>query len=418
MNGFSVPLTLKLAFRNIFRNRRRTLLTGLSMLAGYVLLVVSFSLQDGVYHYMLEAYTQDSSGHLQITHKDYLDNPTLYRTVNNSAQLETLLEGDDLIKGLTSRIHSTALAYGDNKTGLAMLIGIDVARERTVSFIENKIQQGKYLTQNKNADGYYQAMIGQGLASSLKLQVGDELVLISQAIDGSMANDIFIVSAIVGKQGSAERFNVYLPLVAMQQFMAMPNAVHRLILLIDDYEHSEEAALQLQQKYQSTLAEHDLAVFPWQVVEKEFYRVMKADKEGNVISMYIVVFLVCLGVLNTILMSILERTGEFGVLKAIGTSPTRIFIGILLESQVLAILCCVLGFLIALPINYYFTYVGIQLPEPMEISGLSFEYVRGLMNITVFMYPASILLCATFLISIIPAYRAAKIKPLDAMRSL
>lgn len=414
----TMPLTLKLAFRNIFRNRRRTLLTGLSMLAGYVLLVVSFSIQDGSYHHMLKAYTQDSSGHLQITHKHYLDNPTLYRTVKDYSPLIETLEQEPLIKGLTARIHSTALAYGDNKTGLAMLVGIDVERERKVSFIENKIQQGKYLTDSLNADGYYQAMIGQGLANSLKLNVGDELVLISQGLDGSMANDIFIISAIVGKQDSPQRFNVYLPLMAMQQFMTMPNAVHRLILLIDDYENAENIALKINGKYQTVLAEYDLAVFPWQVVEKEFYRVMKADKDGNVISMYIVVFLVCLGVLNTILMSILERTGEFGVLKAIGTSPARIFIGILLESQVLVFLCCALGFVIALPINYYFAYVGIKLPDPMEISGLSFEYVRGLMNVYVFAYPASILVLATLFISIIPAYRAAKIKPLDAMRSL
>ena len=418
MKLFSVPLTLKLAFRNIFRNKRRTLLTGLSMLAGYVLLVVSFSIQDGSYHHMLKAYTQDSSGHIQITHKDYLDNPTLYRTVTDYSQVIALLEKDSLIKGLTSRIHSTALAYGANKTGLAMLMGIDVERERKLSFIENKIKQGKYLNSSMNADGYYQAMIGQGLANSLNLKVGDELVLISQGLDGSMANDIFMISAIVGKQDSAERFNVYLPLIAMQQFMTMPNAVHRLILLIDDYENAETIAKQLQQKYQIELSRNDLAVFPWQVVEKEFYRVMKADKDGNVISMYIVVFLVCLGVLNTILMSILERTGEFGVLKAIGTSPARIFLGILLESQVLVILCCLIGFIIALPINYYFVYVGIKLPEPMEVSGLSFEYVRGLMNTHVFAFPASIMLLATFLISIIPAYRAAKIKPLDAMRSL
>lgn len=416
--NFKIPLTAKLAFRNILRNRRRTLLTGLSLFAGYVLLVVSFSIQDGTYHNVLATYTQDSSGHIQITHKDYLDKPTLYRNVSNYQTVINQLENNDDIKNITTRIHSTALAYGQDKTALAVLKGISVEREPQVSFIKNKIKQGRYLKSSMNKNGYYEAMIGQGLAKQLGLNIGDELVLISQGVDGSMANDVFIVAGLIGELNSPQRFDVYLPLVAMQQFLVMPNAVHNIIILLDDYLDAESVSQEINKDLSDLLEKNNLAAYPWQTVEKEFNRVMKADKDGNKISMYIVVFLVCLGVLNTILMSILERTGEFGVLKAIGTQPSRIFWAIILESQILAALCCFLGLLVALPINAYFTCTGIIMPEPMEISGIYFNSINGLMSFAIFFQPFVIILLATLFISFWPAYRASRINPLDAMRAL
>ncbi len=233
-------LTLKLAFRNIVRNRRRTLLTGLSMFAGYVLLVLSFSIQDGSYHKVLKAYTQGSSGHIQITQNQYLDKPTLYRTVNDYQQVIKSLEGISVIKAVTPRIHSAALAYGENKTAMARLVGIDPVREQSLSFLQNKISQGQYFTSSLNQDGYAQAMIGQSLASQLKLKIGDELVLITQGADGSMANDIFIISAIVGNNDSAERLNVYLPLSGIQMFLSLQERVHTLVLLVDDYQYAQK----------------------------------------------------------------------------------------------------------------------------------------------------------------------------------
>lgn len=136
------------------------------------------------------------------------------------------------------------------------------------------------------------------------------------------------------------------------------------------------------------------------------------------ITLYVIVFLVCIGVLNTVLMSVLERTGEFGVLKAIGTSPARLFWLIVLETLLLAVIACLLGGLIALPINLWFTLQGIALAEPMEISGIVFSHYRGQMSAYVFGFPMLVILIAAALIALMPAFRAARIVPVDAMRTL
>jgi len=411
-------LVFKLALRNILRNRSRSLLTGLTMLGSYVLIVVAFSVQEGTYGNILSLYTQDNSGHIQITHKTYQDKPSLYKTVNQPDELISQLESFQFVTSVTPRIHSAAIAYGSQKTTPALLVGIDVIREQNTSNLANKVSNGQFMSGKPDSDGYFQAMIGGGLARQLRLSVGDELVLISQGADGSLANDIFMVSAIVGDINAPERLNVYLPLTGIQQFLSMPNRVHQLIVLIDDYRNSIDRTEAIKTSLSSDLIDAGLDAFPWQIIEQEFYRVMKADIEGNVMSQYTIIFLVCIGILNTILMNILERTGEFGVLKAIGTTPRRIFNQIVVEAFLLAVLSCLLGLIIAIPVNWYLVTVGMQMPEPVDISGVFVESIIGYMSLWVFVRPAMIIIIAATMVALIPAYRAAKLEPLDAMRSL
>ncbi|AJQ92089.1 ABC transporter permease [Gynuella sunshinyii] len=414
----SLPLTVKLAMRNLRRNRRRTVLTGLSMFGGYILLVLSLSLQDGSYDSVLRTYTRDHSGHIQLTQAQYLDQPTLYRTVHDYQSWIERIEQFPFVRQVTPRIQAAALAYGTDKAAPAIVYGIDPQREQQTSYLGRKISQGTFFNSDINADGYYQTMLGYSLARQLRLTVDDELVLISQGADGSMANDVYIVSAIIGDSDAPERLNVYLPLNAAQQFFVLPHQVHQLVILTNDYLQAEPQSQQLNTQLDTGLRPQQLHFSPWQVIEHEFYRTMKADKQGNVVSMYIVVFLVCLGVLNTILMNILERTGEFGVLKAIGTSPWRIYLQILLETLLLALLSCVAGLIIALPLNYYFTHIGITLAEPMEISGLVFEKMTGIMTVPTFLNPVIIICLASVAVAMLPAIRAARLVPLDAMRRL
>lgn len=411
-------LTLKLAVRNLLRNRRRTIFTGASMLGGYMLLVITMSLQDGSYDQVLRAYTQDTSGHLQLIQNRYLEKQTLYRTVDDYKQRMAELHQFEFVQSIAPRIHSAALAYGIDKSAPVQILGIDPELEAQTSFITNKIKQGNYFSDRPTAEGYYQAMLGHAAAKQLGLTVGDELVLISQGADGSLANDIFIISAIVGDPDSAERQTAYLPLNAVQQFLVMPNRVHRLVILTDDYLDAESNQQKILQQYQQLYQQQEVVLEPWQVVEKDFYRLMKADREGAVVMTYVYVFLVAIGLLNTVLMSILERTGEFGVLKAIGTSPKRIFWQIMLESSVLSVVSCVLGFIFVFPINWYFVKVGITLPEPVDVGGLQMQTMTGLLNVSVFSNPVFVITIASLVISIIPAFRAARIEPLQAMRRL
>ncbi|WP_250655114.1 ABC transporter permease [Alkalimarinus coralli] len=412
-------LTAKLALRNILRNRRRSILTILSMGGGYLLLSFMLAMTEGSYNHIIDVFTRDHTGHIQIHQGNYLERPSLYKTIDHAAPLITQLKKDNQVTGITPRIYGPSLAYGKDKTFPANVIGIDPIAEASTTYLKNKVQQGHYLSNGMTSHGYYPAMVGQALAKNLHLTIGDELVLISQGIDGSIANDIYEITGIVGTQDSYERMNVYLSLSAMQQFLSMGDQVHELAISLTHQTYAAPFANQLQQWFK--LQEHEpyraLTAAPWQVVESTFFNSMQADKKGNYISMGILIFIVSIGVLNTVLMGILERTREFGVLKAIGTRPAAVFRLIMLESLILAAASCIFGLIFALPANYWLTVVGITLPEPIDMGGILFETMLGEITMFSMGVPALVVIGSTLLVSLVPGIRASRISPLKALQA-
>ena len=410
-------LIIKLAFRNILRNRRRSLLTLLSMGGGFFLLCLTLSMSEGSYSNIINIFTQDHTGHVQIHKENYLERPSLYKTINHADEIITQLEQQTLVLGVAPRIYSPSLAYGKNKTFPAQVIGIDPDREASTTRLENKVNEGVYLTRSRHKADYFPAMIGFSLAKNLQLSVGDELVLISQGIDGSIANDIFNVVAIVGDASSYERMNVYISLTAIREFLSMASdtsKVHELALILSNQNQAREFAATTQ----SALKNESLSVDPWQVVESSFYKSMQADKKGSYVSMGIIIFIVSIGVLNTILMGTMERTREFGVLKAIGTRPLAVFTLIMLESFVLAIISCLLGLVLSLPVCFWLAGVGLSMPEPIDMGGITFDTMLGEVSWFVVLLPSIVVISSTLIVSFIPAIRAAKISPLKALQAV
>jgi len=388
---------------------------------GFFLLCLTLSMSEGSYSNIINIFTQDHTGHVQIHKENYLERPSLYKTINHADEIITQLEQQPLVLGVAPRIYSPSLAYGKNKTFPAQVIGIDPEREAKTTRLENKVNEGQYLKRqlaNKiSKDAYFPAMIGFSLAKNLQLSIGDELVLISQGIDGSIANDIFEVVAIVGDAGSYERMNVYISLPAIREFLSMAgdtSKVHELTLILSSQNQAREFAA----KTQSTLKNENLSVDPWQVVESSFYNSMQADKKGSYVSMGIIIFIVSIGVLNTILMGTMERTREFGVLKAIGTRPLAVFTLIMLESFVLAIISCLIGLLLALPVCFWLASVGISMPEPIDMGGIIFDTMLGEVSWFVVLLPSIVVISSTLIVSFIPAIRAAKISPLKALQAV
>jgi putative ABC transport system permease protein len=404
-------LTFQIAFRNILRQKRRSLLTGLSITGGYMLTVLSYSLVEGSYDNVIDIFTLDNSGHIQIHKDNYLDRPKIYKTIQDRGLIEATLKGNPEINSFTPRVFSPALAYAGNKTAPSQVIGVDADLEPTVSRLLQKVAKGTYFSSLPNADGHYEAMIGRGLHITLKLNVGDEIVLISLGADGSIANDIFVVSAIIGNKTSFDRMAVYLPLNAAQEFLSLGNDVHEYVLLVNNKDDNEAIANELSAQLT------EVTVSPWQVVEAFFYRTMQADKQGNYFTMGLLTFIVFIGVLNTVLMSILERTREFGVLRAIGSRPMQLVRLITLETFILAFISVMVGFLLILPIIYWSAEVGMLLPEPIDVGGVKFHHLRGAMSVRIFWIPMVFMLATAVIISLPPGFRAARILPKEAMGS-
>ncbi len=400
-------LILKLAFRNILRQRRRSLLTGISMAGGYLLCALSFSLLEGSYNNVIAIFTEDHTGDIQIHKENYLQRPKVYKTIDEPP--DAILTSHPDVVSFTPRVFAPALAYSGSKSSPVRVIGIDPEKEPDVSRVRQKVADGEYFNASPDLNGYYKAMIGQGVADSLNLKPGDEIILISQGADGSIANDIFSVSAVIGNRKSWERQSVYLPLPAAQLFLSLGNHVHEYALLVKNRKRNRITADELQELLP------ELTVSPWQVVEETFYNSMQSDKQGNHFTMFIIVFIVFIGVLNTVLMSVLERTREFGVLRAIGSRPTGIMGLIFLETMMLASISVVAGFILGMPLILWLTYNGIMLPEPIDMGGIMFQYMVGEVSLFALAVPAALVLGFAAVVSIPPGIRAARISPRDAL---
>ena len=400
----------KIAFRNIFRQKRRSFLTGLTMAVGFALLSVSISISEGTYDNVINMFTRAYTGHVQINKKGYLDKPSLYRTFDDIDYLGGKIENVKHVKSWSPRIFASALSFIGKKTTVARIVGIDPKKESETTTIEKKIAKGRYLSLKPKKE----VMIGGVLAEILNADVGDELVLISQGADGSIANDIFKISAILkGDSSSLERINCYMHVEDAQEFLELYNRYHEIIILLDDFSRSFEIAAQLRQ----VIKNPDLDIQPWEKVHRQFYETMMADKEGMWIALLIIVIIVAIGVLNTVLMAILERTPEFGVLKALGTKPRQILSMIILETSFLSLMAIAAGLIISVIANYILRGHGINYPEPVDLSGFVVTTLYGSLKLKVFLIPSLITFITAIAVSIIPAVRAMRIVPVKAMRA-
>lgn len=386
-------------------------MTALSMAGGYMLFVFSMSLLEGSWSNVVDIFTLDHTGHIQVHKDDYAKRPKIHKTIENPAVVETTLKNHEDVTGWAPRVYSSALAYGGNKTSIAQIFGIDPKLEPTVTRILQKVSAGQYFSAQPNADGYFPAMIGRGLANSLRLDVGDEIVLISSGADGSIANDIFIITAIIGNTTSFDRLGVFLPLTVAQEFLSIGGEVHEFALLARNKHDNEQLAVELQSLMPS------LNVSPWQQIEATFYRTMQSDKQGNYFTMALIVFIVFIGVLNTVLMSVLERTKEFGVLKSIGCRPSELVKLIFIETVMLASISISVGLALILPVIVWFTEVGIKLDISVDMGGVVFDTMKGDLSAYVVFMPMGFMLLTAALISLPPGLRAARILPRVALGS-
>jgi ABC-type lipoprotein release transport system permease subunit len=154
-----------------------------------------------------------------------------------------------------------------------------------------------------------------------------------------------------------------------------------------------------------------LEVDPWQVVESQFYRAMQADIKGNWYTILVFTIIIAVGVLNTILMILLERTKEFGVLKALGTRPFQIFLLIVLETACLAVLSIIIGTAAGIFANWMLSVYGITYSIPIEYGGFVFDKLTAKITLRSLVLPAVIVFSTAILVSILPAIRAARIIP-------
>lgn len=402
---------LKVAFRNMLRQKRRSFLTFFLIVIAYLLVSISLSIAEGSYGLIIENFTSAFTGHVRVQKKGYGENPSSFEILANYKNLSSQLEKSPHIKSFTPRIQSSALGYGESKTGPTQILGIDLKKEKQTTSFLNKIHQDFNFEEK---DGIAPVIVSKTLKNKLKLKLEDELILIGTAYDGSIANDRFIVKAVLKNEELVGPWTVLMSLEKAQEFLGLENSVHQIIITGKDYRES----LALQKELGEELSdEKNIEVLNWQEVAKEFHTSMVADKKGNEVSIMIIVLMAILTVLNTVLMAVLERIPEFGLLRAIGTKSSLVVALIFTEVLFLASLACSLGLFLAYFVNLWFVKVGYAFPTKFEVGGMEFERITGEISLYTLGAPLLIILFSCLVAAIYPAYKAISEDPVTSLRS-
>lgn len=403
-------LTLRIAWRNIFRQKRRTILTVLTMFGGFTLSAISIGWADGTYNRIIDMFTRNRLGHIQIHAQGYLDRPSLYKWIQDYQKIGDEIQQVKGVEAWAPRLYSAGLASVGEKSAGVRIIGIDPERESVATRFEKKVIEGRSFSLEPS----HEAILGRGVARTLKTKTGDEIVIVSQGADGSIANDLYTVVGIAESGDPAlDQSAFYLHLKDAQELLVLDDAVHEIAVLVKRLSQVSRVTQEIRLK----LNDPQLDVAPWQKFARSFYVAMQADKEGNWIMLFIVVLIVAIGVLNTVLMTVLERTREYGVMRALGTRQLLVFRLVIYEVAFMAMIGLVIGFGLSLLANHQLSIHGIAMPHAFRYGGMEFTHYYSEVNARSLYIPALTVFFSAMIVSIFPALRAARIAPARALRT-
>ena len=403
-------MILKIALRNIFRQKRRTILTALAMIAGFTLSSLFIGLSDGAYGNIITMFTRNRIGHIQVHREGYLDKPSLYETIDDYPSVGETIQSTTGVEAWTPRVYAAGLGSVGEKSTAVQVIGVDVARETQATRFDQKMIEGSVLAESAS----HEAVIGKGLAKILSAKIDSEIVIFSQGADGSLANDVYKIVGIAESGGDVtDRVACYLHIEDAQELFVLEGRIHEIVVIISNINQVSKVT----DAIKARLNNSTLEVAPWQVVAKSFYRAMKVDQQGDAIARWVIMLIVAIGVLNTVLMSVLERTREYGVLKAVGTKPTQIFWLVICEVVIIAIGSIAVGALLGVLANYLLSIYGITYPEEITYGGMKIKTLYAEVNARCLIIPAITVMLSATIVSLFPAIKAARIMPAKAMRT-
>ena len=408
-----MSLLARLAWRNLWRQRRRSLITAFAMAVAVALSMASMALNDGVYGILFKVMVEQQLGHAQIHHPDYQKSRQLYDTVPGAAATLTAIVAQPSIRAAAGKLNGFGLIGGSEKTAGGRLVGVQPAAEAKLTRADELVIEGRYLAEQPANE----ILLGVGLAKEIETGVGGSVVVVTQAADGSMGNDVYDVVGIFRTGAAAlDRSGTLVHLDDLQRLLALPDQVHQINVLGVDGSDLEGIKHTLQ-----PLVPPTAEVLTWQEASPSTAQMMGMQSLANGIVLGIVFAVASFGVLNTMLMSVFERTRELGVLKAIGLRPGRMVLMVVLESLALAVVAGSMGLVMGGLLDLYLATVGLDFSggseHGLEFNGVQLEpRIRGVVNGMGVLLVMASLIVVSMLASLYPAIRAARLVPVDAMR--
>ena len=411
-----MSIDTKMAWRNIWRNTRRTVLTICAIAFASLLLVFMLSFQFGSYETMINTSVKIHTGHLQIQANGYHEKKNIRWVVSNPAELGTIIDGIPQVESYTFRGQAFSLASSSTRTFGVLVTGIDPTREAKVSRLKSLMRRGSYLS----GDDVDQALVGKILAQNLRVGIGDELTILGQARDGSIAATVVTVKGIYSTGiDDFDRASIHIPLNTFQEVYGMRGAVHEIVAIAVALAEVNQVKARLKTALSSVESQRQLTVLDWNELMPGLRQSIEMDLISGLVFYLLLILVVAFSILNTFLMAIFERTREFGVLMAIGTTPGRLTKVLLIESMTMTLIGIVAGIVIGSLITWYFQSHGFDMSGASELLsqfGISGRIYPKLTWLSATIGPLAVLVI-TFLAALYPALKVRRMHPVTAMRA-
>ncbi len=413
---------LRLAWRNLWYNPARTLITMAAIGLGYAMLLFVACLMAGLRAQMIENATDLGLSDIEVHAPGYYPDRPLQQTLGGRrgtdvSALMTAIAADPRVQAASPRVYSNGLVSATDQSAGVELLGVVPDQEEKITVLQNRIVKGSYL----NAQMPNAVLMGDQLAATIGAAVGSKIVLLTTAADGSLGNDLYTVAGLFHTGLSAmDQGLVVMPLASLQRLLRFPpGRIHEVGIKLHDVTTATRTAAALEVKLSKIIP---VQVTPWQGLAPELASYVQFNRRVTFILFFIFFLLAAMGIVNTMLMAIIERTRELGMLMAMGMRPTQMVGLIVAEAASLAGASLILGAVFGSPFLWYLQVHGLSLGSKGSSISLAGVVVGplwyGRQDFTVYVQAALGLAATALASALYPAWRASRFRPAEALRKV
>ena len=393
---------LVIAWRNLWRNKRRTLITTTSVCFAVIISTLLNSIQEGSYNRFIQHAVESYSGHLQVQHKDFHDSKSLIHSFKNISYFNKIKNIGN-VKHITKRLSCHALASGKGMSYPVYIIGVVPGREEKMTGFSKRIIKGGDLI--KSPEG---VIIGDELARTLKLEVNDTICFSGQSYNNKSVSGKFRVRGIISYPSTEfNKIVVYMNINKCRELFDAPDMLTSVVITCNNNKIDNVA-----KKLENILGP-EYRIIRWNEIQTSLLNIMRADRASGTFAAFILYLVISFGVFSTIMMLFLERKKEFTVMIALGMKRSKLIFTIFSETIFIAAIGTFSGIIISLPIIWHYIKMPIKLTDDkakyMNEMGLE-PFINFSFDINIFIKQALIIFIITILLSIYPIYRVSKIK--------
>ena len=406
-------MIFKIAWRNIYRNKKRSLITITSIFGALFLIILMRALQFGFYDKLIETVVESYAGYVEVHADGFWDNQNLDNSMEVNQSLINDIKSVEGVENIVQRLQTFSLISMGEKTKGGVVNGINISEEQKITDWSKKMVSGSFDI------GDDEIIIGKGIAEYFDIKEDDTLILYGQGYRGMMAAGKYPVKGIIDlKNPDLNKLGIFMTIESARNYVSSKEISTHIIIDKEKYYKEENIVVDL-----SNVLSKDYEIMSWKETLPEIEQTITADNAGGVIMAFILYIIVVFGMFGTVLMMTEERKYEFGVLISIGMSRIRLFGIVLIETVILSMIGVILAILITYPICYYYYLNPIDMDDLMgegadqmmeemgfsPIAPMSIEWNIPLTH-------ALVIFISSLLISIYPAIKISKLNPVKSMK--